>query len=88
MGPVTAAATGLGRWLTLELVWWRAYRRIHGELATYSDRELMADLRLSRSDIDGIAVEGADAAQVEFVRAHPAYRRHGNFAPGLGRVFG
>jgi len=49
----------------------------------------MADLRLSRSDIDGIAVEGADPAQVEFVRAHPAYRRYGNFgAAGLGRVFG
>ena len=84
----TAAATDLGRRLTLELVWWRAYRRTHAELATYSDRELMADLRLSRSDIDGIAVEGADAAQVEFVRAHPAHRRYENLAAGLGRVFG
>ena len=84
----TTAATGLGRWLALELVWWRAYRRIHGELATYSDRELMADLRLSRSDIDGIAVEGADAAQVEFVRAHPAHRRYENLAPGLAASSG
>ena len=58
-----------------------AYRRIHGELATYSDRELMADLRLSRSDIDGIAVEGADAAQVEFVRAHPPTDATGNSRP-------
>ncbi len=74
-------ATELGRRLNLELVWWRAYRRVRAELSAYSDQELMADLRLTRSDIDGIAAEGAEEQVAAFVAAHPAYRR-----PSLGEV--
>ncbi len=81
-------ATELGRRLNLELVWWRAYRRVQAELSAYSDQELMADLRLKRSDIDGIAVEGADEQVAAFVAAHPAYRRLGHRGAGFSRAAG
>lgn len=78
--------TDLGRRLNLELVWRRAYRRVRAELSTYSDQELMADLRLNRSDIDTIAAEGADEQVARFVAAHPAYRRIGHGWASFGRV--
>jgi uncharacterized protein YjiS (DUF1127 family) len=80
--------TDFGRRLNLELVWRRAYRRVRAELAAYSDRELMADLRLNRSDIDRVAVEAADEQVARFVTAHPAYRRAGRGSTSLGRVAG
>lgn len=80
--------TDFGRRLNLELVWRRAYRRVRAELATYSPQELMADLRLNRSDIDSIAAEGADEQVARFVAAHPAYRRVGHGRASFGRVAG
>lgn len=80
--------TDLGRRLNLELVWRRAYRRVRAELETYSDQELMADLRLNRSDIDGIAAEGAHEQVAGFVAAHPAYRRVGHGWASFRRVAG
>jgi uncharacterized protein YjiS (DUF1127 family) len=80
--------TDLGRRVNLELVWRRAYRRVRAELATYSNQELMADLRMNRSDIDSIAAEGADEQVARFVAAHPAYRRVGHGWASLGRVAG
>ena len=75
--PAVQAAleSGLGRRIRLELVWRRAYRQMRAELATYSDRELMADLRLARSEIDDIAAEGADERLVAYVAANPSLRR-------------
>ena len=75
--PAVQAAleTGPGRRVRLELEWRRAYRRMRAELATYSDRELMADLRLARSEIDGIAAEGADERLAAYVAANPSLRR-------------
>lgn len=37
----------------------REYQRLRTQLESYSDRELMADLRLVRSEIDEVAAEGA-----------------------------
>lgn len=81
-------STAAGRALALELLWRRAYRRVHAELGSYSDRELMADLRLSRGDVHDIAVEGADEAVAEFVASHPVYRRAAAGRLGLGRAMG
>ena len=55
----TVSKTNLGAWhpgrrLNLELVWWRAYRRVRSGLSGYSDLELVADLRLKRADIDSV----------------------------------
>lgn len=64
--------------------WRRAYRRVHAELDAYSDRELLADLRLTRSEIPDIAAEAADQEVAAFVRAHPEYRRAWGWRrPGL-----
>lgn len=60
--------------LQLALIWRREHHRVRAELASYSDRELSADLRLHRSDIPGIAGEAADAKVAAFVRSHPDYR--------------
>ena len=89
VGRLRAAveATAAGRALVLDLVWRRAYGRVRAELASYSDRELMADLRLSRGDVHGIAVEGADAAVAAFIAGHPAYRAAAA-RPGLARAMG
>lgn len=75
--PVTEAirSSELGRRIQLDLVWQRAYRQVRGELATYSDRELMTDLRLARSEIGEIAAEGADERVAGFVAANPGFRR-------------
>lgn len=90
VGQLRAAveATAAGRALALDLVWWRAYRRVHAELGAYSDRELMSDLRLSRGDVHGIAVEGADEAVAEFTARHPRYRAAAATRFGLGRAMG
>ena len=50
-------------------------QRMRAELATYSDRELMADLRLARSEIDEIAAEGADERLAAYVAANPSLCR-------------
>ena len=65
----------LGRRIQLELVWRRAYRQVRAELATYSDRELLTDLRLARSEIGEIAAEGADERVADYVAANPGFRR-------------
>lgn len=68
-------ASALGRRVRLELVWRRAHRRMRAELATYSDRELMTDLRLTRSEIDGVAAEGADERVAAFIADNPGFRQ-------------
>jgi uncharacterized protein YjiS (DUF1127 family) len=75
--PLTkeALASGLGRRIQLQMVWRRAYRQMRAELATYSDRELMTDLHLTRSEIDDIAAEGADERLGAYIAADPALRR-------------
>ncbi len=52
--------------IRLALVRRRAYREACAELDTYSERELNADLGLSRSNIPDIAREAAER------RGHPA----------------
>jgi uncharacterized protein YjiS (DUF1127 family) len=71
----TLAGTTIGRRIQLQLLWHRAYRQVRRELESYSPRELMADLRLSSSEIDDIAAEGADERVARFVAAEPAFRR-------------
>jgi uncharacterized protein YjiS (DUF1127 family) len=75
--PITRAAadSALGRRVRLQLVWRRAYRQMRAELATYSDRELMTDLRLTRAEIDDVAAEGADERLSAHIAADPALRR-------------
>lgn len=60
--------------LKLASIWRREYRRVLAEFASYSDRELSADLRLHLSDTPGIAAEAADQHVAAFVRDNPAYR--------------
>ena len=70
-----ARASDLGRSVQLRRLWSQAFRRARAELRSYSPRELMADLRLSPSNIDDLAAETADAKVAAFVGANPAYRR-------------
>ncbi len=73
--------------LNLGLVWQREFRKMRGELASYSARGLEADLRLNHSDIPGVAAEAADERVAAFVRDNPSYR--GAWAGrGRGTVFG
>lgn len=74
-GAALVADTDFGRWVHLRLLWRRAYRQVRAELQSYSDRELKADLRLARSEIDDVAAEGADQRVGEFIASHPTYRR-------------
>ena len=72
---LAARESGVGRWLRLELVWRRAYRQLRTELGSYSERELMSDLRLTRAEIDEVAAEGADERVHAYLAADPALRR-------------
>ena len=78
-------ASAAGRWVRARLVWSRAYRRTRAELEAYSDRELTADLRRSRSDIGALAAEVADERVLAHLAADPAPRRtrSGRVAAGL-----
>lgn len=69
------AATELGKSLTLFRLRRYEQARVTRELESYSPQELMADLRLTRSEIGELAAESADRAVDAFVRAHPEYRR-------------
>jgi hypothetical protein len=69
------ADSGLSRRLQLGRVRRREYRRIQRELMSYTDRELLADLRRTRSEVEDIALEGAERAVAAFVAAHPDYRQ-------------
>jgi uncharacterized protein YjiS (DUF1127 family) len=92
--PINAAisATGVPQRITLAWIWWREFRRVRAELGCYSERELMADLRLNRSEIPGIAAEAADERVMAFVRDHPDYRQtrrsRGRGAAGVVRAGG
>lgn len=59
--PVLAAArvTGLSERAELARVRRREYLRVRAELLTYSDRELLTDLRLVPSEIEDVAAEAA-----------------------------
>ena len=69
------AATEMGKRFTLNRLRRSEIARITRELESYTPQQLMADLRLTRSEIDGIAADGAARAVDAFVRAHPDYRR-------------
>lgn len=69
------AATELGKSLTLFRLRRYEQARVTHELESYSPQELMADLRLTRSEIGELAAESADRAVDAFVRARPEYRR-------------
>ena len=59
---------GIYRRLELASIWRREFHRVRSELACYSERQLNADLRMSRSDIPYIAMEAANervAARVQ-----------------------
>ena len=88
--PVLHAAleSGIGRRVRLELLWHQAYRRLRAELGSYTDRELNADLRLSRSEIDGNAAEGADQQAAEFLARHPGRGHAFGDRAAAGRAFG
>ena len=75
--PVRQAVleSALGRWVRLELVWCQTYAQARTELMSYSDREMQADLRRSRSKIDEITAEAADERLAAYVAADPSLRR-------------
>lgn len=60
--------------------WHREYRRAHTELDHYSEREITADLRISRSDIAALAAATADQ-RVGRHLAHPTVGRPAWHAP-------
>lgn len=68
------ANTDFGKRLTLRRIHRQEYKRVSRELQSYTARELMDDLRMTRSEIPGVATESADLAVARFVRANPAYR--------------
>lgn len=77
---VGAVATQLGlgdlvKRHTLGQVWKQAYQVALAELDTYSPNELAADLRISTSDIRGVAAEEADRRVDLFVAKNPQYRQ-------------
>ena len=61
--PLAAAfgATELGRRVAHALARQREIRRVRAELASYSQRELMTDLRLTLAEVDGIAAQAPAA---------------------------
>jgi uncharacterized protein YjiS (DUF1127 family) len=69
-GSLRAIATGLARRAERARVWRREYDHVRAELLTYSERELAADLGLSRSAIGDLAVEAADERVAAFDRTH------------------
>lgn len=85
---VAARDSALGRWLRLELVWRRAYRQLRTELGSYSERELMSDLRLTRAEIDEVAADGADERLHAYIAADPALRRSSLGLRALHRAHG
>ena len=74
--PVLAAArvTGLSEQAGLARVRRREYLRVRAELLTYSDRELLTDLRLVPSEIGDVAAEAAAMRADEFARGRPGRR--------------
>ena len=80
--PITAAAgaTGLPERIGLALLWRREFRKVRAELGCYSERELTADLRLSRSEIPAIAAEAADERVAAPGRRGAAWRSRGHEA--------
>jgi uncharacterized protein YjiS (DUF1127 family) len=76
VGPIAwrIEAAGLRERLALARLRRREFRAVRAELERYSERELNADLGLSRSAIPEIAAEAADRRVAAFVRAHPEYR--------------
>jgi uncharacterized protein YjiS (DUF1127 family) len=63
------ADTGIGRSVAQKRAWRAAYRDMYAQLNSYSDRELLADLRLSRSEIHDIAAEAADDRVAQMAQA-------------------
>jgi hypothetical protein len=61
--------------LKLALLRHREFLKVSAELESYSERELMADLRLNRSAIPAIAAEAADQRVAALVQSHPEHRR-------------
>ncbi len=88
--PAKQAAlnSAVGRRIRMELVWRRAYREIRTELASYSDRELQADLRLAPSQIVDIAAEGADERLADYIAADAGLRRAMRRPAALHRAHG
>ena len=68
------AASELYRRFELARIRRREFLRLRAQLESYSDRELMADLRLVRSEIDDVAADGAQRL-VDSVARDRRYRR-------------
>jgi hypothetical protein len=80
------AATEMGKSITLARLRRHEHARVARELESYSPQELMADLRLTRSEIHEIAADGAERAVDAFVRAHPEYRHAAGWGGHSGAV--
>lgn len=80
------AATEWGKSITLARLRRHEHARVARELESYSPQELMADLRLTRSEIHEIAADGAERAVDAFVRAHPEYRHAAGWGGHSGAV--
>ena|SRR5687767_6373502 len=59
-------ATGLPKRLELARRRRREFRKVRAELESYSERELMSDLRLKRSDIPALAAQAAEERVTPF----------------------
>src|SRR5687768_2127656 len=71
-------ASGLPQRLELARRRRREFRKVRAELESYSERELMSDLRLTRSDIPAIAAQAAEE-RVTPVPAGPVPIAHTRF---------
>jgi hypothetical protein len=82
-------STRLARGWALDRMYWREFDIVMRELGCFTDRELACDLRMSRSDVAGVAAAEAELRVQRFVREHPDFgevaQRHGH---GQHLVFG
>lgn len=75
---------------TIRLAWLhrREFNRVLAELETYTDRELISDLRVDRADFRHIAAEAADQLVAREAARLARHDRHDGFPigaqPGIG----
>jgi uncharacterized protein YjiS (DUF1127 family) len=83
-GPMMrrVAATEPYRRMELARIRRREFLRLRTQLDSYSDRELMADLRLTRSEIEDVAADGAQRLVDTVVRDQRGHWRAPRHAAG------
>ena len=92
VGPLVDRIAASAAYQAIELarIRRREFLRLRAQLQSYSDRELMADLRLVRSEIDDVAADGAQRLVDTIIRTGRGRRTAawGGEAVGVGQPQG